>query len=320
MSQLERLILETVAYYDAMDYPMTEFEIWKYLTNIQGEAGEEKYSLIDVIRTLRTSENLGRKIERRWGFWHLVGRSWLIEQRLERNKISDQKLKKIVKTVRRLRYVPFVRMVGVTGRVAMKNAEASSDLDVLIVLRHKRIFTGRLLVTGMVQLLGIRRQGNKIKDRICLNYFITDRSQEILTKDAFSASEYSFMLTLFGFEVYREFQKANHWIRRYKPNFFPDEIPPRKLVEDNWLSKLSRRIGESLPGQDWLEKKMKKWQVKKVYSNPKTRTPGGMIVADKDMLVFLPEPQGPKIYGMFRERMEKLDNWGIDENNNSTKI
>jgi len=313
---LERYIIETIAYYDALDYPLTEFEIWKYLTCYQGNAKGKTYTLTDVVGVLKTSETLKSKFQSRWGFYHLIGRSHLVEQRIERNKISDLKLKKIMKVVRWLRYVPYVRMIGVTGRVAMKNAEAASDLDLLIVLRYKGIFTGRLLMTALVHLLKKRRHHEKITDRICLNYFITDKSLEILTKDLFSASEYYFMLPVFGFEIFREFQKANDWIKNYKINFVPDDIPNLLLVEDNRLSTIARRFGEVVLSQKWLEKKLKKWQMKKIYGNPKTRIPGGMVVADKEMLIFLPEPQGPKVYENFKENLKKLEWRGIDENQN----
>ncbi len=231
--ELEKNILATLAYYDVMDYPMTSFEIHKYFTNFnqQPAVGGGEPGLLEIINGLE-SEKLKKFIEEYRGFYFLKGRKALVEQRLERNKIAESKFKILLKTVRWLRFVPYVRMIAVTGRLAMKNTEPESDLDILVVLKYGKIFTGRTLVTLAVHLLGRRRYGKKITNRICLNYFITAKSLEINLKDAFSASEYSFIFPLFGFDVFQKFQQANGWIKNYKPNYRADDIPNLKLLPD----------------------------------------------------------------------------------------
>jgi len=60
---LTKYILTTIVYYDVMDYPMTAFEIWKYLTRVSGEDENiEKFSLADVVKGLE-DEKLRRFIE-----------------------------------------------------------------------------------------------------------------------------------------------------------------------------------------------------------------------------------------------------------------
>ena len=48
-ANLSKYILTTLAYYDALDYPMTAFEIWKCLTRAEDEKTEEKFDLADVL-------------------------------------------------------------------------------------------------------------------------------------------------------------------------------------------------------------------------------------------------------------------------------
>lgn len=304
---LQKNILATIAYYDGMDYPMTAFEIHKYLMNFnpQPATHNSQRDLPEIINELE-SEKLKRHIEEFRGFYFLKGRKNLVEERIQRNKIAEEKYKILLPAVKRLRLAPYVRMIAVTGSLAMKNTEADSDMDILVVLKQGKIFTGRTLVSLLAHILGKRRHGNKITDRICLNYFITTKSLEITLKDIFSAHEYSFMFPLFGFEIFREFQKQNGWIKKYKPNYQFDSLPNRKLLEDAWFAKLFRAAGETIFGFDFLENWLRRWQTKRITYNPRTRQKGSMIIANNEMLVFLPEPRGPEMFEKFQTKLKNL--------------
>jgi len=320
MRELSESILSTLIYYDILDYPLTSFEIWKYLISRKykvesikqddvearhGASLTTEITLKDILSELE-SEELKNHLEEYRGFYFLKGRKDLVSQRLERNNISEIKYKKILKVVHWLRFVPFIRMIGVTGRVAMKNADRESDLDLLIVLKDGHIFTGRFLVTFFTHIIGKRRYGQKITDRICLNYYITTDSLEINLQDLFSSGEYLFMLPVYGFDVYRKFQEENQWISKYRPNYYVHDVSNRKIIKDSYFSKKIRNVGEKILGSRKIEKILKSFQVKKIKSNPKTNLSGSMIVADNNALIFLPEPQGPGVYDRFRERMEEL--------------
>jgi len=323
---LSKNILTTLAYYDIMDYPMTSFEIWKYLTAISnfqfprlpkpGTGGqaisnkiqnndEIKFSLQDVVKEL-DSDNLKKLIEEYRGFYFLKGRQSLVEQRIKRNKISESKYRILLRVASVLRLVPYVRMVAVTGRLAMKNADEKSDLDLLIALKHGKIFTGRILVTLIVHLLGKRRYKGKITNRVCLNYFITTKSLGIDLKDLYSASEYFFISPLFGLETFKEFQEKNSWIKNYKINYQEDGHVSQKILPDTYFTKLFRKTGEKLLNFIFIERTLKNWQIKRINRNPKTHQAGSLVTANDSALIFLPSPQGPKIYEKFQEQLSAL--------------
>jgi predicted nucleotidyltransferase len=307
-NDLSKNILATLVYYDVLDYPLTAFEIWKYLFRSNREeenSKREKGNALDVLNCLE-QDNLKKFIEEYRGFYFLKGRKKLAERRIENNKISEEKLKIIQKVVCFLRFVPFVRMIAVTGRVAMKNARKESDLDLLIVLKYGHIFTGRLLVTLLVHILGKRRYGNKIKNRICLNYFITTESLEISNQDLFSSSEYFFMRPIFGFKVFRKFQIKNSWIGNYHPNFSIPELADNCLIKDNYFSKKIRKTGELIFGNEFVENILKRWQLKRINKDPRTYQAGSMVKADEKELIFLPEPKGPDIFEKFQKKLEEL--------------
>jgi hypothetical protein len=197
-------------------------------------------------------------------------------------------------------------MIGMTGALSMKNARTTSDWDLLIVLKYGKIWTGRTIVTLALHFLGKRRHSGKIKDRVCLNFFVTDESLEVITKDLFSASEYMFLFPLYGTELYEKFQIKNKWIREMKPTYALGEIMPLKTISDTFISKNIKRLGEKLLAAKWIEKMLKKLEKKRIMSNPKTHQEGSLIYANDDALVFLPSPRGPQVFEKFKEKIEEI--------------
>ena len=323
---LSQNILATICYYDCLDYPLTAFEVHKYLTThnqpaspvggqptthpLRQELSEtsnpQRFSLGDVIKMLE-GDDLKKYIGEHRGFYFLKGRKNLVLERIKREKISAAQIKKLRRVVWLLRLVPFVRMIGVTGRLAMKNAEEKSDWDILVILKGGKIWTGRTLVTLLVHLIGKRRHKNKIKDRVCLNYFITGDSLEISTRDLYSSNEYYFTFPLFDADIFKKFRLKNRWIKNFKPNYQPEEIGNLRIIKDSWLSRTSRTLGEALFGFDFLEKWLRKWAKGKIMRNPKTREKGGLIIASDEKLIFLPEPQGPEVFERFKNEINKIN-------------
>ncbi len=306
---LSKNILKTICYYDVLNYPLTLFEIWKYLVEMESsnENGTKEYALSEVLRELTDNNNLKAFIKNKNGFYFLNGRDELVEKRIKKDKISVRKIKRLRRWIYILRMVPFVRTIFITGRLAMKNAHPSSDWDILVVLKKGRIWIGRTALTLAVHLLSKRRYRHKIQDRFCLNYFITDDSLEIRNKDLFSAREYFFCFPIFDSDdFFGKFQVKNGWIKKYKPNYFLSEVKHLKCVQDTLNVKRIRNFLEKILDIDALEKYLKKIEMRKIKRNPKTNQTNSFIVADDDALIFLPNPQGPKIFEKFKENIAKL--------------
>jgi len=304
---LKKSILSTICYYDVMDYPLTVFEIWKHLLNAENAVAGEKISLKDVIIELKDN-NLMRFIESENGMYFLKGRGHLVNQRIVRSKISALKLRRMKSAIYFLKMAPFVRMILVTGRLAMKNARPKSDWDVLVVLRENRIWIGRTCITILAHILGKRRHHNKIRNRICFNYFITTNSLEIRNKDLYSASEYFFCFPLFDAKNYfQRFQIRNSWIRKYKSNYYLSLKKNLASSADTKLTKFFRILLENLFDWDFLEKYLEKVEIKKIRKNPKTNNADSLIDVSKDALIFLPHPQGPVVFEKFKNKMTEFN-------------
>lgn len=307
-SGLAKNILATIVYYDCMDFAMTSFEIWKYLLKLnyyEHSEETERYTLEEVLRELEHGFLIGH-IEQKNGFYFLKGRQQLAISRITGEKISSLKIRRLSRIVSIMRFVPFVEMIAITGKLAMKSARPKSDLDVLVVFKDGYIWTGRTVMTLLVHLLGKRRYGKKIADRVCFNYFITVSGLEVITKDVYSASEYSFMMPIFGWSIFNKFQIKNGWIRAMKPLYDIAHIPPMRLLHDSNFSQRIRAMLEKMFSSEKLERFLKKIEHEKIMHNPKTAREGSIVHAYDDALIFLPEPKGPKIFEQFKEKMSTL--------------
>jgi predicted nucleotidyltransferase len=303
-SQITKNILQTIIYYDILNFPLTSFETWKYLL------AENSCTLGEVVEALE-SDDLKNSIEEFRGFYFLKGRKDLVERRIQCDKNSAVKFEIAEKAARWLRYTPFVKMLAVTGTLAMKNCEKDSDIDFFVVLEKGRIFTGRLLVTLIVHLIGRRRHGRKIKNRICLNYFITDESLEVQRQDLFAANEYCFIYTLLGHNVFQKFCRTNlEWIKKLKPNWQVSDLKPaRYFVEHGGLSSFIQKSFESLINILWgdrIEAWQKRCQIARIEGNPLTQKPGAYIEYTDQNLIFLPVPQGVRIEEEWQRRIKNI--------------
>jgi len=307
---LDKKILSAVCYYNALNYSLTVFEVWKYLIETKNENEDNnqgEIKLKDILDNLE-SDALRRFIDKKRGMYFLKGKEELVEQRIKRDKLSVIKIKKLRRVIWFLCLTPFVRAIFITGRLAMKNAKLNSDWDVLLVMKGGRIWIGRTLITLFSHILGKRRHHNKMKNRVCLNYFITTNSLEIRNKDLFSANEYFFCIPIFDSNKYFEkFQLKNSWIKKFKPNYYLTSVSHLKAVEETLFSKLVRNILEKIFDWNMLENYLKKIETKKIKNNPKTKRVDSLIVADDEALIFLPEPQGPKIFEEFKNKVDNLN-------------
>jgi hypothetical protein len=301
-SQIAKNIYQTILYYDILNFPLTSFEIWQYLI------AEEGCGLSEVVDALE-GKDLENKIEKYRGFYFLPGRKDLAARRIQNDKNSSVKFEIAERVTRWLRIIPFVRMVAVTGTLAMKNCEKDSDIDFFVVLEKGRIFTARLLLTGMVHILRKRRYNQKIKNRICLNYFVAADKLEIERQDLFASNEYSFVYPIFGWAFFQKFCESNaDWIKKFKPNWkIPELEPARYFLDDGRQNTGFQKFFENLINLFWgdrIEAWLKDLQIKRIERKSRMLKPGAYIQATDQNMIFLPDPQGGRIEKEWQRRIE----------------
>ncbi len=201
----ERAILETVLYSDLFDYPLTPSEIAYFLI---GESSDPRR----VRAGLRASPWLKGQITLVDGFVTVKGREGLVERRRQREECSRRLWPRARIFAGLLSCLPFVRMIGVTGALAMDNSDERDDVDVLIVTAPERVWITRALSLLVVCVGRLRR------NTLCPNYVLSETILPLQRRSLYIAHEFVQMVPLYGCDVYERMRAANRWTEQYLPN------------------------------------------------------------------------------------------------------
>jgi len=206
----KQAILQTLHYADIFDYPLTAGEIKKFLIEPVDATFEKTLSQIGS-----------------GPYYCFPGREEIINLRQQRKKWSQPKLEKARKIAGVLKFIPWIKLIGVTGALAMENSDEGDDIDLMIVTASKRLWLTRGLVVVFLLLTGQYRRANKIKNRICPNLMLSENALEFPDHDLFTAHEIVQMKPIFNRNnTYQKFLQANSWIRKFLPNVsVPAAVP-----------------------------------------------------------------------------------------------
>jgi len=210
---LERAIVQTLAYADVFDYPLTADEVHRYLIGARTSRGTIRGLLSDGRLVPHTLSRRGR-------YFTLAGHESTVETRRSRAHSAAVLWRKAIQYGRLIGGVPFVRMVAVTGALAMDNL-ADDDIDYLIVTEPGRLWLCRALVVAVVRSAAMRGI------ELCPNYFISENALELEERNLFTAHEVAQMVPLAGLDTYQRLRQLNRWSDAYLPNA---DGPPRRMA------------------------------------------------------------------------------------------
>jgi hypothetical protein len=116
-----------------------------------------------------------------------------------------------------------IELVGISGSVSMENAGEDADIDLFIITRAGRMWTGRAVAAAAAAVMGLRRGRltTAFKDKICLNMFMdsADLAVPRTKRSEFVAHEILQMKPVFARgAVYERFLEENKWIYEFFPN------------------------------------------------------------------------------------------------------
>jgi hypothetical protein len=75
-------------------------------------------------------------------------------------------------------WIPGLRMIAVCNSLSMYASEPGSDIDIFVVTDPRRMWLTRILITGIFQILGVRRHGKHVAGRFCLSFFCTTEAMD----------------------------------------------------------------------------------------------------------------------------------------------
>ncbi len=198
--ELKKAVLETLAYSDVFDHPLSLDELRKFL--IVPATCEELEACIPGMENVVCRD----------GFYFLPGRDEIVEIRKSREVNSRKAFNRAIFYGHIIGKLPFIRMAALTGSLAMLNLSKNRDMDYMIVARPGRVWMARafaLLFGRLVRPFG---------DVICPNVIVSERALAWDAKNIYSAREFAQMIPISGMEVFLRLRLANLWVLDILPN------------------------------------------------------------------------------------------------------
>lgn len=315
LNYLELFIINTIIYFDLFDYPLSLAEIYQYLYTEGMQGGN--FSLDDIQECFNSSETIKRLVAAERGFYFLKGRQEIINIRLERYKLAESKYKLALRAINIYKFLPFLKLIAVCNSLSYNNAKEGSDIDLFVVTAKDRIWMTRLSMMIITLFLGLRPPKDKVKDKICLSFYVTDDNLD-LSKIKIAKDDIYLDFWLASLQpiyqrgnFYDKLLGENLWLKKYFPNFLPKELGVRLRIEDTSFSKAVVETKEyMLDGQlgDWLESKVKKLQRKMMSQKKKDMAVIGdnRVIINDQMLKFHETDRRLEYLEKFETKREEL--------------
>lgn len=237
--------ISSLIYHDIFDYPLAPLELIRWTVGKEIE--------------FKNLENI--KISTKNGFLFLNGKEGSTLKRLMRKRISKRKLEKANKAAKILSFLPTIKMIAVTGALAMNNANEDSDIDFLMITKKGSLWTTRLFATALLKIFRIptRKYGDRItKDKLCLNIWLdeSDLAWGKNSRNIFTSHEISQVIPLVNKkQTYERFLSKNVWIGDFWPN-----ATSAKAGKEKKRSKMER--GFAIKFIEILARKAQYWYMK----------------------------------------------------------
>ncbi len=294
MPELEDAILRTVLYADVFDFPLTVEEIQHFLIS------DTATRLKEIEHTLNTSQRLNAAFVRAHGYIVCRDREANIARRIEREQIVRQLWPLAMRYGVWLARLPFVRMVALTGALAVHNPAAlDDDLDYLLVTRVGRVWLARAFAVLLVRLVRLRGVV------ICPNFVLAENALTQNRQDLFLAHEVTQMVPVYGHTLYMQMRDQNAWVSAQLPNaqeaFYAE---PERSVGRGWAavkglleSLLGGRPGNAL--EQWeYRRKLRRFA-------PETQTPQSDARLDSTQVKGHFNDHGQRILAQYHKRLRQ---------------
>ena len=208
VSPEELAILRSVLYGALFEYPLTLGELHQTLTGAAlSEAG--------ILAAYEASGRLAAWVEYREGHFFPAGRADWIANRRDREARSRALLDANRGVLQVIAMLPFVRLLALSGSLAVQNADRRADLDLFIVTRGRRVWSVTVAVILLAKLMRRRHL-------VCANFVMTDTDLAVEQHDLFTANQIIHLRPLTGESTYRAFLAANPFVGVWYPNFRPE--------------------------------------------------------------------------------------------------
>ncbi len=216
LGTMEKAILKTLVYANLFDYPMKAWEIHKWLIGKQANTKDLEKGLVRLIKK--------DKVGFYQDFYFLNDRKMIVRKRKNREQISARFFLKAKLLAQVLRIIPWIKLIGVSGGLAVFNADKNDDIDLIVISSPNRVWLTRLLVISLLDFLGVRRRVRmdvvQSRGKICTNLFLEATKLAQTKRNLFIAHEVLQMKILWQREdIYSQYLMENSWAFGFLPNW-----------------------------------------------------------------------------------------------------
>jgi predicted nucleotidyltransferase len=228
----DRAIKKTLTYRSIFNYPMSRYQLYTFL--ITKKYFDERFFRKSLRRLVKKDH-----IKAKDGKYYLPSVrpvSWKL-----RDKYSRDLLDETEKIVKMLRVIPWIKMLAVSGSVAVNNAVKDDDIDIFIITQKKRLYLTRFFTFLILKIVNKYAQGKEQKRKLCCNLFVdeTNIKWQKNKQNLYIAHE---VLNLHPLivrdEMYFKFLKENFWAQKYFKNWqitLPQRFSPAKDSQSKFL-------------------------------------------------------------------------------------
>ncbi|MBD3238654.1 MAG: hypothetical protein GF332_03385 [Candidatus Moranbacteria bacterium] len=209
------------------------------------------------------------------------------------SQITRNKLNSALKAARWLKHLPCLYFIGISGTVATKNPNQTSDIDFLIVAKNNRIWTARLLVSILLFVLGLKKTQRCKNNKICLNLFMNYSMPQFKFPDRYTAFELFHIVPLLNrrrtlAKLFEANQQLQHFFPCFHPYLLDNFWQPKKI--NSFTFRLLDAVF-NLKVFDLFEFLAARIQILKIKIGLKQIQSNGQIYWGKDALIFYPKPK-----------------------------
>ena len=218
--KIRKSIIDTLAWFECINRPLSVKELFHNMWNSDCTFENFESVLFEMI----DKEEIF--IHKRY----VVRTKYQVDRYLKNEDIREEFNKKDKRIVAWLKELPFIRGVYVVNSSAFGGQTRKSDLDLLIICKKNYIWLGRVLVTIVIELFGLRRRKNKIAGHICLSFFLAKTAMDIENIQRSNHTDIYLIYWLIWarpivhYRNTRTLLLQNHWVRDYVPHVHRQDL------------------------------------------------------------------------------------------------
>ncbi|MBI4369032.1 MAG: hypothetical protein HY547_02265 [Elusimicrobia bacterium] len=198
-SGLRQSILRTVIYFDMFDYPPTAQEIQSYLESPSSHQ-----------QTVMELSELSSAIVQQGGLYALKGREEIFAVRSKRRILSAKLWRQSLPWLRLTQAIPFLRFVGISGSLAIHNANPEADVDLFFIASPNHLKVSYFFLCVLRKLCR--------NFTLCTSLGLEMDALAVSRKNIYTAHEIHQVRPIWGHEAYALFLSANEWSGQFLPN------------------------------------------------------------------------------------------------------